>query len=76
MGYVAPVLAARTRIWMGWAAAEAAIVLADAILPNGVLTEFLLRSQGAFFLACDDVTSKGKFLTAASKKPAAARPMR
>ena len=42
MGYVAPVLAARTRIWMGWAAAEAAIVLADAILANGdgVLTEF------------------------------------
>ena len=43
MGYVAPVLAARTRIWMGWAAAEAAIVLADAIFPNGVLTEFLLQ---------------------------------
>ena len=34
MGYVAPVLAARTRIWMGWVAAEAAIVLADAILPG------------------------------------------
>ena len=33
MGYVAPVLAARTRMWMGWVAAEAAIVLADAILP-------------------------------------------
>ena len=31
MGYVAPVLAASTRIWMGWAAAEAIV---DAILPS------------------------------------------
>ena len=45
MGYVAPVLAASTRIWMGWAAAEA--IVDDAILPcdGGDGAEFVGRRR-------------------------------
>ena len=53
MGYVAPVLAARTRIWMGWAAAEEVIVLDAMPLTCSLWNGCKIKAQTEFICSID-----------------------